>query len=158
MYLCPPVTGWPSHTPGHRVRFTSASTTRRATVEIFSLMEPHNMTPVPCLLCLWLWLHSSEIVTVSYLADPHCLMTIPGIVAVEWAEDYRSLQEWITIIWSMCCARTIILSWSICDRLGSISIIILVLTVHYFRCPRSFRLNGPRQVPLPPVTVLVSEF
>jgi hypothetical protein len=33
--LCPPVTGWPSYTPRHRVPFSSPSTTRRAMVEAF---------------------------------------------------------------------------------------------------------------------------
>jgi hypothetical protein len=33
LYLCPPVTGWPSYTPRHRVSFSSPPTTRRATVE-----------------------------------------------------------------------------------------------------------------------------
>jgi hypothetical protein len=34
-YLHPPVTGWPSYTPRHWVPFSSSSTTRRATVEVF---------------------------------------------------------------------------------------------------------------------------
>jgi hypothetical protein len=29
------VTGWPRYTPRHRVPFSSPSTTRRATVEVF---------------------------------------------------------------------------------------------------------------------------
>jgi hypothetical protein len=35
LYLCPPVTGWPSYAPRHRVPFSSPSTTRRATVGVF---------------------------------------------------------------------------------------------------------------------------
>jgi hypothetical protein len=34
LYLCPPVTGWLSYTPRHRVPFSSPSTTRRAKVEV----------------------------------------------------------------------------------------------------------------------------
>jgi hypothetical protein len=35
LYLCPPVTGWPSYTPRHRIPISSPSTTRRAPVEVF---------------------------------------------------------------------------------------------------------------------------
>jgi hypothetical protein len=35
LYLCPPVTGWPSYIPRHRVPFSLLSTTRRAAVEVF---------------------------------------------------------------------------------------------------------------------------
>jgi hypothetical protein len=34
LYLCPPVTGWPSYAPRHRLLFSSP-TTRRGTVEVF---------------------------------------------------------------------------------------------------------------------------
>jgi hypothetical protein len=34
LYLCPPVTGWSSYTPRHRVLFSSPSTSCRATVEV----------------------------------------------------------------------------------------------------------------------------
>jgi hypothetical protein len=35
LYLCHPVTGWPSYTPRHRVPFSSPLTNLRATVEVF---------------------------------------------------------------------------------------------------------------------------
>jgi hypothetical protein len=35
LYLCPPVTGWPSYTPRHRGHSSSPSTTRGATVVVF---------------------------------------------------------------------------------------------------------------------------
>jgi hypothetical protein len=35
LYLCPPVTGWPSYTPRHWVPFSSPSTTCGAMVEVF---------------------------------------------------------------------------------------------------------------------------
>jgi hypothetical protein len=35
LYLCPPVTQWPSYTPGNRVPFSTPSTTRRVRVEVF---------------------------------------------------------------------------------------------------------------------------
>jgi hypothetical protein len=34
MYLCPPVKGWPSYIPRHRVPYSSPSTTLRATLEV----------------------------------------------------------------------------------------------------------------------------
>jgi hypothetical protein len=34
LYLCPPVTRWPSYTPGHWVTFLSPSTALRAAVEV----------------------------------------------------------------------------------------------------------------------------
>jgi hypothetical protein len=37
LYLCLPVTGWPSYTPRHRVPFSLSFMTSRATVEVFCL-------------------------------------------------------------------------------------------------------------------------
>jgi hypothetical protein len=45
MYLCPLVTGWPRHTPRHRVPFSSPYTTRRATVEVFWAASTRDTSP-----------------------------------------------------------------------------------------------------------------
>jgi hypothetical protein len=42
LYLCPPVTGWPSYTPRHRIPFPSPSATRRTTVEVHSNPPQHG--------------------------------------------------------------------------------------------------------------------
>jgi hypothetical protein len=51
LYLCPPMTGWPSYIPRHRVPFSSPSTTRRAMVEghiLFSSTKTHILWQSLC--------------------------------------------------------------------------------------------------------------
>jgi hypothetical protein len=43
-YLCPPGTEWPSYTPRHWVPFSSPSTTRRTTVEVFEPASTRGKT------------------------------------------------------------------------------------------------------------------
>jgi hypothetical protein len=46
LYLDLPGIGWPSYTPRHLVPFSSSSTTRRATVEIFESAFTWGLTAI----------------------------------------------------------------------------------------------------------------
>jgi hypothetical protein len=47
LYLYPPVTGWLSYAPRHRVPFSSLSTTRRATVAVFLPASTRGCASIP---------------------------------------------------------------------------------------------------------------
>jgi hypothetical protein len=48
LYLCPPVTGWPSYTPRQREPLSSPSTTRKATVKLFQFASSRELLPECC--------------------------------------------------------------------------------------------------------------
>jgi hypothetical protein len=83
-YLYPPGTGWPSYNPRHWVPFSSPSTTRRATVEVFepvSTQCTHSLDSFLTVLLITFRHGPHRKYLSSVLFTAHCLVVYFAAVA-----------------------------------------------------------------------------